>query len=163
MDAQPGEIGVGRRRAGHHRAGAEAQEHVLAPRLRTHESAAVEQRRTRLEAALRAAQPQLLTVEERVEGPREAVDGVDGIFIGPSDLSASMGLVGQVDDPRVQKALAGAARACAAAGKPAGILASGSARALEYFKYGYDWVASGSDLGLMMAAARAEAKALALR
>jgi 2-dehydro-3-deoxyglucarate aldolase/4-hydroxy-2-oxoheptanedioate aldolase len=89
-----------------------------------------------------------------------AVPGVDSIFIGPSDLSASMGLVGQVDHPEVQKALANAAKACAAAGKPAGILASGAARAADYFGYGFSWVASGSDLGLMMGAARAEVRAI---
>lgn len=86
-----------------------------------------------------------------------AVPGIDSIFIGPSDLSASMGRLGQIDHPEVQAALADAAKACHAAGKPCGILASGSARARDYFGYGYDWVASGSDLGLMMSAARAEA------
>ena len=89
-----------------------------------------------------------------------AVPGVDSIFIGPSDLSASMGLVGQVDHPSVQEALANAARACAAAGKPAGILAANGQRASDYFGYGYSWVASGSDLGLMMGAARAEVKSI---
>jgi 2-keto-3-deoxy-L-rhamnonate aldolase RhmA len=89
-----------------------------------------------------------------------AVPGVDSIFIGPSDLSASMGLIGQVDHPSVQEALAKAAKACAAVGKPTGILASGAARASDYFGYGFNWVASGSDLGLMMGAARAEVKAI---
>jgi len=89
-----------------------------------------------------------------------AVPGVDSIFIGPSDLSASMGLVGQVDHPSVQEALANAARACTAAGKPAGILAANGQRASDYFGYGYSWVASGSDLGLMMGAARAEVKSI---
>jgi 2-keto-3-deoxy-L-rhamnonate aldolase RhmA len=104
---------------------------------------------------------QLETIEA-VSRLREiaAVPGVDSIFIGPSDLSASMGLVGQVDHPSVQEALANAARACRDAGKPVGILASGAARASDYFGYGYDWVASGSDLGLMMNAARAEVKAI---
>lgn len=104
---------------------------------------------------------QIETVEA-VAGLSEiaAVPGIDSIFIGPSDLSASMGLVGQVDHPAVQEKLAEAARACAAAGKPAGILASGAARAADYFGYGYRWVASGSDLGLMMGAARADVRAL---
>jgi 2-dehydro-3-deoxyglucarate aldolase/4-hydroxy-2-oxoheptanedioate aldolase len=89
-----------------------------------------------------------------------AVAGVDSIFIGPSDLSASMGLVGQVDHPSVQEVLAKAAKACAAAGKPVGILASSAARASDYFGYGYDWVASGSDLALMMGAAREAVKTI---
>jgi 2-keto-3-deoxy-L-rhamnonate aldolase RhmA len=67
-----------------------------------------------------------------------------------------MGLIGQVDHPEVQKALADAAKACAAAGKPAGILASGAKRAADYAEYGYNWVAAGSDLGLMMGAARGD-------
>ena len=91
------------------------------------------------------------------------VSGVDSIFIGPSDLSASMGLVGKVDHPDVQAALADAASACRAAGKPCGILASGAARAADYFGYGYDWVAAGSDLGLMMGAARADVRKLRQR
>ncbi|MGN6765758.1 MAG: 2-dehydro-3-deoxyglucarate aldolase, partial [Rhizobiaceae bacterium] len=57
-------------------------------------------------------------------------------------------------------ALAKAAKACAAVGKPVGILASGAARASDYFGYGFSWVASGSDLGLMIGAARAEVKAI---
>lgn len=74
-----------------------------------------------------------------------------------------MGLVGQVDHPDVQEALAQAAKACAAAGKPAGILASSAARAADYSGYGYGWVAAGSDLGLIMGAARADVRALRAR
>lgn len=107
---------------------------------------------------------QLETVEAVSRLPEiAAVPGVDSIFIGPSDLSASMGLVGQVDHPDVQGALADAAKACAAAGKPAGILASGAKRAADYAAYGYDWVAAGSDLGLMMGAARADVRQLRTR
>jgi 2-dehydro-3-deoxyglucarate aldolase/4-hydroxy-2-oxoheptanedioate aldolase len=104
---------------------------------------------------------QLETVEALSNLPEiAAVPGVDSIFIGPSDLSASMGLVGQVDHPSVQEALAHAAKACAAAGKPAGILAANARRAADYFGYGFNWVASGSDLGLMMGAARADVKTI---
>jgi 2-keto-3-deoxy-L-rhamnonate aldolase RhmA len=60
----------------------------------------------------------------------------------------------------VQEILAKAAKACAAAGKPVGILASSAARASDYFGYGYDWVASGSDLALMMGAAREAVKTI---
>jgi 4-hydroxy-2-oxoheptanedioate aldolase len=87
-----------------------------------------------------------------------AVPGVDSIFIGPSDLSASMGMIGQIDHADVQQVLAQAASDCASAGKPVGILAANAQRALTYLDYGYNWVAAGSDLGLMMAAARAGAK-----
>lgn len=89
-----------------------------------------------------------------------AVPGVDCIFIGPSDLSASLGLIGQSDHPRVQKVLSEAAEACAKMKKPCGILAPNAARGADYLAYGYDWVAVGSDLGLMMGAARKELAAL---
>lgn len=89
-----------------------------------------------------------------------AVPGVDTIFIGPGDLSASMGLIGRLDHPEVQQALAGAAQACKRVGKPCGILATGAQRAADYLGYGYDWVAAGTDLGLLMAAARGDLKIL---
>lgn len=92
-----------------------------------------------------------------------AVPGVESLFVGPTDLSASMGLAGQFDHPDVRSAIAGAAKACAAAGKPVGILASGVARAATYFEYGYTWVAVSSDLGLMMNAAREQARQLRAR
>jgi 2-keto-3-deoxy-L-rhamnonate aldolase RhmA len=82
------------------------------------------------------------------------VPGVDCIFIGPSDLSASLGHLGNPDHPDVQNALASAAKACARCGKPSGILASNADRAADYLGYGFSWVAIGSDLGLMMGAAR---------
>lgn len=88
------------------------------------------------------------------------VPGVDCIFIGPGDLSASLGHLGNTDHPDVQKALASAAKACASAGKPCGILASSAARAADYLGYGYSWAAVGSDLGLMMGAARNDLKTL---
>ncbi|WP_163847384.1 HpcH/HpaI aldolase family protein [Pseudooceanicola aestuarii] len=50
------------------------------------------------------------------------VPGVDGIFVGPADLSASMGLTGQTGHPKVQEAVLDALRRITAAGKPAGIL-----------------------------------------
>lgn len=89
-----------------------------------------------------------------------AVPGVDSIFVGPSDLSASMGHIGRIDHPEVQQALADAAKACAEAGKPSGILAANAEQAKTYLGYGYSWAAAGSDLGLIMAAARAGASKL---
>lgn len=89
-----------------------------------------------------------------------SVPGVDSVFIGPSDLSASMGHIGRADHPQVQEALAAAAASCAEIGMPCGILAANAEQARTYLGYGYDWVAAGSDLGLMMAAARAGAARL---
>ena len=50
-----------------------------------------------------------------------AVDGVDGIFLGPSDLAASMGLLGQQEHPEVRAAVEHCLAAAKAAGKPAGV------------------------------------------
>jgi len=88
------------------------------------------------------------------------VPGVDCIFVGPSDLSASLGHLGNTDHPDIQNALASAATACAREGIPSGILASSAARAADYLGYGYSWAAIGSDLGLMMGAARNDLKML---
>lgn len=83
-----------------------------------------------------------------------AVPGVDSLFVGPNDLAASLGHIGKADHSEVRAALAAGAAASRAAGKPCGILASNIEVAAEYLRYGYDWIAVGSDLGMMMAAAR---------
>lgn len=90
-----------------------------------------------------------------------AVDGVDGIFVGPSDLAADFGHVGNPGHPEVQAALEAAAKACIAAGKPAGILAPVEADARRYIGWGYQFVAVGSDVGLLRGAADALAEKFA--
>jgi len=77
------------------------------------------------------------------------VDGVDGVFIGPSDLSASLGHVGNPQHPDVQKALEDAARRLKAVGKPPGILTANEDEARRYIGWGYLFVAVGSDTGLL--------------
>jgi 4-hydroxy-2-oxoheptanedioate aldolase len=86
------------------------------------------------------------------------VDGVDGVFIGPSDLSASFGHIGNPAHPEVQKALQDAVRRLKAAGKPAGILTGNEAEARRYIDWGYTFVAVGSDVGLLARGADALAK-----
>jgi 4-hydroxy-2-oxoheptanedioate aldolase len=88
------------------------------------------------------------------------VDGVDGIFIGPADLAASMGHLGDVNHPQVKERLASAAAACKTAGRASGILAQNEETAALYASYGYTFIAVGSDLGLMMQRARALAEAV---
>lgn len=78
-----------------------------------------------------------------------AVDGVDGVFIGPSDLSASFGHIGNPQHPEVQAALEDAVRRLKAAGKPAGILTLSEDEARRYIGWGYVFVAVGSDTGLL--------------
>ncbi|HET8728550.1 MAG TPA: HpcH/HpaI aldolase/citrate lyase family protein [Alphaproteobacteria bacterium] len=88
------------------------------------------------------------------------VDGIDSIFVGPNDLAADMGHIGQTDHPQVKQAIAAAAARCRALGKPCGILAPDATVAGEYIGYGFTWVAAGSDLGLMMAGARGTLEAV---
>ena len=89
-----------------------------------------------------------------------SVDGVDGIFIGPADLAASMGRIGELDHPEVQAQLKAAAAACKAAGRASGILAQNEDSAARYAGYGYTFIAVSSDLGMMMQRARAIAAAV---
>jgi len=83
-----------------------------------------------------------------------AVPGVDSIFIGPSDLSASMGHLGDVANPAVQEHLAAAAKACRRAGTPSGIIGPTPEMVARFIDYGYSWIAIGSDMGFMVGRAQ---------
>ena len=82
-----------------------------------------------------------------------AVDGVDGIFIGPADLSASMGYPGQPRHPEVNAAIDDAIRRIRAAGKAPGILMVDETRARECLALGAQFVAVAMDLILLRTAA----------
>ncbi|HTY65059.1 MAG TPA: aldolase/citrate lyase family protein [Alphaproteobacteria bacterium] len=86
------------------------------------------------------------------------VDGIDGVFIGPSDLAASMGHIGELAHPEVQKAIEDAGRRLKALGKPAGILTLNEDEARRYISWGYTFVAVGADVGLLARSADALAK-----
>lgn len=77
-----------------------------------------------------------------------AVDGVDGVFIGPGDLSADMGHLGDTRHPEVWQAIEAAAGRIRAAGKAPGILV-GEAEAERCFAMGFLFVAVGSDVGIL--------------
>ena len=77
------------------------------------------------------------------------VEGVDGVFIGPADLSASMGYVGQLTHPTVQAAIVDAIARINKAGKAAGILATDEALAKQYLELGSLFVAVGLDASLL--------------
>jgi 4-hydroxy-2-oxoheptanedioate aldolase len=77
------------------------------------------------------------------------VEGVDGVFIGPSDLSASLGHIGNPAHPEAQKAMEDAVRRLKAIGKPAGILTGNEDEIRRYIGWGYTFVAVGSDVGLL--------------
>ena len=83
-----------------------------------------------------------------------AVDGVDGVFFGPADLSASMGLLGQTDHPQVIAAIDDGIRCVRAAGKAPGVLTVDRALARHYLDEGAIFVAVGVDGSLLAAAAR---------
>lgn len=89
------------------------------------------------------------------------VDGVDAVFIGPSDLAASLGHRGQSGHPEVQAAIAQAIRTARAAGKPIGILVA-DGKAEPYLEQGATMVGVGTDLHLLIAAADAVAKRFVL-
>ncbi|MDE0253513.1 MAG: aldolase/citrate lyase family protein, partial [Rhodospirillaceae bacterium] len=78
-----------------------------------------------------------------------AVEGVDGVFIGPGDLAASFGVVGQPGHPDVQAAIRDAADRLKATGKPAGILTVNPDEARRYIDWGFTFVAVGIDLLLL--------------
>ena len=88
-----------------------------------------------------------------------AVDGVDGVFFGPADLSASMGLLGQPTHPEVRRAIAGGIAQVRAAGKAPGLLALDVDLARTYLAQGAQFVAVGADVALMVNACRALAAA----
>ena len=77
-----------------------------------------------------------------------AVDGVDCVFIGPSDLAAGYGYLGNPLHPEVQEAMQQIIASAKAHGKPAGILAPVEADARRYLEMGVSFVAVGSDLGV---------------
>lgn len=79
-----------------------------------------------------------------------AVPGVDGIFIGPADLSASLGYVGQATHPEMLKVIDGAITRIVKAGKAAGILISDEQLARHYLALGASFVAVGLDTQILV-------------
>lgn len=79
-----------------------------------------------------------------------ATPGVDGVFIGPADLSASMGHVGNPGHPEVQAAIEDAIARILRAGKAPGILTSDEAQACHYLALGAVFVAVGLDTQILM-------------
>ncbi len=106
-----------------------------------------------------AAQELCVLVQvETVQGMKNlsaiaGVEGVDGVFFGPADLSASMGLLGKPGDARVREAICSGIKTVRSAGKAAGVLAPDSAIAAEYLAAGATFVAVGTDTGLLSRAA----------
>jgi 2-dehydro-3-deoxyglucarate aldolase/4-hydroxy-2-oxoheptanedioate aldolase len=83
-----------------------------------------------------------------------AVDGIDSIFVGPNDLAASMGHLGDMNHAAVQEKVAFAAKECRRLGKPCGIIGGSPEVVATYLDYGYSWVAVNSDMGMMVGRAQ---------
>jgi 4-hydroxy-2-oxoheptanedioate aldolase len=79
-----------------------------------------------------------------------AVDGVDGLFIGPSDLAAALGHLGDNGHPEVRTAIESAVKCIRASGKAPGILAPVEADARHWLAQGCTVVGVGSDVGLLL-------------
>jgi 4-hydroxy-2-oxoheptanedioate aldolase len=78
-----------------------------------------------------------------------AVDGIDGVFVGPSDLAASMGVLGQQTHPDVVAAVHRTFEAVRAAGKPVGVNAFDPSAAQAYLDAGASFVLVGADVAML--------------
>lgn len=96
----------------------------------------------------------LMVIEDIV-----AMEGVDGIFVGPFDLSISMGMPGAFEDERFKAALTRILTACHNAGKPCIMFAGDGAAAAMRFSQGYDGVAMGIDATLLISGVQAQMQA----
>jgi len=88
------------------------------------------------------------------------VKGVDALFIGPADLSAALGHIGELNHPAVMELMTHAVQRCKALGMPVGTVGDNPELVAQYRATGFDFVGIGSDLGLMMHGARAAIAAL---
>ncbi|WP_310564299.1 aldolase/citrate lyase family protein [Hydrogenophaga sp.] len=105
----------------------------------------------------------LLVQAETVEAVKNLkaiaeTEGVDGVFFGPADLSASMGYRGQPGHPEVQKVILEGIATVRAAGKAAGILATDPVLVQQYLDAGALFVAVGLDTSLLVKAATETAR-----
>ncbi len=83
-----------------------------------------------------------------------AIEGIDGLFIGPADLSASLGHLGNPTHPEVRAAILDALRRITAAGKPAGIFARDADQVKAWRDAGFSFISAGTDVGLLAHGAR---------
>lgn len=84
-----------------------------------------------------------------------AVDGIDGVFFGPADLSADMGLFGKPGHPDVTAAILEGAKKVKELDKPTGILIGNETQAIGWLDAGFEFVACGSDIAILARGAEA--------
>jgi len=89
-----------------------------------------------------------------------AIDGIDILFVGPSDLSMALGIFGQLDHPRFLDALKATAAAAKKAGKATGILMQSPEEFNKYHDLGFRFIACGADATFVASGARKTAAAL---
>lgn len=92
-----------------------------------------------------------------------ATDGVDAVLVGPADLAASLGHLGQQDHPEVVDAVLGAIDACKRAGTPVGVNAFDPAMADRYLDAGAAYVVVGADVTLLARGAERLAERVSTR
>jgi len=92
-----------------------------------------------------------------------AVDGIDLFFIGPFDLSATVGQMGNLEHPEVAALIERAEKAILAAGKPMGTVPHPGATWQDMFERGYQFVNAGSDVSRLRDGAVADVKAFRAR
>ena len=83
-----------------------------------------------------------------------AVDGLDAVFVGPYDLSASLGRPGELDHPDVVGAIAHVTEVCLAAGMPLGYFGLDAAAVVPFIDRGYTLICAGVDSLLLGQSAR---------
>ena len=84
-----------------------------------------------------------------------ALEGIDGVFIGPADLHASLGHTGEIANPKVKPLIDDAIRRIRKAGKAPGILTPNEADARHWLECGALFVAVGADVGILARGAEA--------
>lgn len=82
------------------------------------------------------------------------VKGLDAVLVGPYDLSASMGLPGQIDHPKVKAAIQHVAETCKAAGMPIGIFGLTAGAVQPYIEQGFRFIVAGVDTVMLGNTAR---------
>lgn len=90
-----------------------------------------------------------------------ATPGIDAVFVGPGDLAASLGRLGQIQHDDVQGAIREVGRAAKRAGIPAGIVAGNAADAERYMGWGFTFMTVGSDIALFRSAVQNNSNAIA--
>jgi 4-hydroxy-2-oxoheptanedioate aldolase len=78
------------------------------------------------------------------------VPGIDSLFIGPADLAASMGHLGDFNHPDVQAKIKEGVDLARKAGKPIGTVGPNPEMVRKYLDYGFTWIAINSDIGMMV-------------